>query len=115
MTTSTPRANSAALPSPPPAAPRSRRARVRAFTLSEVIVASTLSVFILSGVLSTFLFIGRTGLHAAAYSEMNGELRRAVERFNHDVRLAVDVRWTDARRLTLVLPADVGPAVTYAY
>lgn len=115
MTTSTPRADFAARPTPPHAAPRFRRTRAAAFTLSEVLVATTLSAFILAGVLSTFLFIGRTGLNAAAYAEMNGELRRAVERFNHDVRLAVDVRWTDARRLTLLLPADVGPAVTYAY
>ena len=78
-------------------------------------VATALSAFILAGVLSTFLLIGRTGLNSVAYADMNGELRRAVDRFNHDVRLATDVRWSDARRLTLVLPADVGPSVTYAY
>ena len=70
---------------------------------------------ILAGILSTFLLIGRTGLNAAAYSEMNGKLRIALERFSRDVHLATDLRWTDQRRLTLVLPADLGSSVTYAY
>lgn len=78
-------------------------------------IAAALSVFVLSAILSTFLLIGRTGLNASAYAEMNASLRSAVERFNHDARLAADLRWTDQRRLTFVPPAGLGPEITYAY
>ena len=120
MTTFTPHAE---LPAPPPPAagllrPSRRRGGRSAFTLTEVIVAASLSAFILAGVLSTFLLLGRTGLNASAYAEMNSRLRIALERFNHDVRLASDVRWQDKRRLVLVLPsgsAGAGAEVTYAF
>lgn len=105
MTTSTPHAD----------ASRRIPAVRRAFTLTEVLIAASLSTFILAGVLSTFLLLGRTGLNASAYAEMNSRLRDAVERFDNDVRLATDVRWHDERRLTLVPPDGLGPAVTYAY
>lgn len=118
MTTSTPHADHALAPPRRPAAPprRSRRrGRRAAFTLTEVIVASTLSTFILAGILSTFLFIGRTGLNASAYVEMNGSLRLAIERFDQDVRFAADLRWHDERSLTLLFPAGAGAAVTYRF
>lgn len=106
MTISTPPADTARRP---PAAAR------RAFTLTEVLIAASLSAFLLAGVFSTFLLLGRTGLNASAYAEMNSRLRGAVERFNNDVRLATDVRWHDEHRLTLVLPPGLGPEVAYAY
>lgn len=117
MTTSTPRADTPAAARfvPPFARLRRRRADRDAFTLTEVIVAATLSGFILAGVLSTFLLIGRTGLNASAYVEMNARLRSALERFDRDVRLAEDMRWEDERRLTLLLPEAIGPDVTYAF
>lgn len=87
----------------------------RAFTLTEVLIATTLSGFILAGVLSTFLLLGRTGLNASAYAEMSSRLRVAIERFDRDVRLASDVRWENDRRLTLVLPAGSGPEISYAF
>jgi hypothetical protein len=117
MTISTPRADTPV--AAPPAARRSRparrSARRAAFTLTEVIVASALSAFILAGVLSTFLFIGRTGLNATAYVDMNTRLRGALERFDHDVRLARDVLHQDQRSVTLVFPAALGPDVTYSF
>ena len=119
MTTSTPRANLSAATHPAAVSRRPRLAAPRpgaaAFTLTEVIVSATLSAFILVGILSTFLLLGRTGLNASAYAEMNSRLRAAVERFDHDVRLASDVRWQDERRLTLLLPAGAGPDITYAF
>lgn len=92
-----------------------RRSRAAAFTLTEVLIAASLSSFILAGVLSTFLLLGRAGLNASAYSEMNSRLRVALERFNHDVRLASDVRWQNERRLALVLPDGAGSLVTYYF
>jgi hypothetical protein len=120
MTTSTPRADTPAtarfpLRARPPHPARSPRAGRTAFTLTEVIVASALSAFILVGILSTFLLIGRTGLNASAYAEMNTRLRSALERFDRDVRLAEDVRWDDERSVTLLLPATLGPDITYAF
>lgn len=101
---------------PPADIPLRRQADARrAFTLTEVLIAASLSAFILAGVLSTFLLLGRTGLNAAAYAEMNSRLRVAIERFDRDVRLAADVRWQDERRLTLVFPAGRGPEITYAF
>lgn len=127
MTTFIPRADTLAATTPAPAAtawragPRHRasgQARRAAFTLTEVLIAASLSAFILAGVLSTFLLLGRTGLNASAYAEMNARLRTAIERFDRDVRLASDVRWQDERRLTLVFSQSGGadlPEVTYAF
>lgn len=125
MTTFTPPADTpGSVPSSAARAPRpcrwacvapARLHRARAFTLTEVIVASALSAFILAGVLSTFLLLGKTGLNASAYAEMNSRLRVALERFDRDVRLAADLHWHDERRLTLVLPGAPEPEVTYAF
>lgn len=117
MTTSTPRVNR---PGPPrgstPAHPGSGSAgggRAAGFSLAEVMMAASLSTGVLAGILATFLLIGRTGLDAAHYAQMNAELRGALDQFNRDVRLAADVRWADEHRLTLIPPT--GPAITYAY
>lgn len=80
-------------------------------------VSAALSGAVLAGVLSTFLMIGRTGYAAGNYSEMDAQLRRALENFGADARKAVDVRWHDARLLTLYV-ATAGNAtvpVTYGY
>lgn len=115
MTTFTPPADPRTPPTPAPLRPRTpfaRRSR-SAFTLTEVIIAASLSAFILAGVLSTFLLLGRTGLNASAYAEMNSRLRFALERFDSDVRLASDLRWQNERRVTLVFLS--GAEVTYAF
>ena len=107
-------------PSPAPrprrlSEPSSRSGAARAFTLAELIVSTGLSSILLAGILSTFLLLLRIGQNASAYTEMNGNLRIAVERFHHDVRLASDVRWTSPRSLTLVLPASLEREVAYRY
>ena len=48
---------------------RSKRA-IRAFTLVEVMIASSLGTMVLAGVMSTFLMLGRSGANIANYSEM---------------------------------------------
>lgn len=92
-----------------------RSGRTSAFTLAEVIVSSGLSAIILAGVLSTFLLLTRIGHNASAYAEMNSRLRVAIDRFNHDARLASDLRWTSPQSLTLLLPASADREVTYRY
>ncbi len=86
------------------------------FTLTEVIVASTLSTFVLAGVLSAFLLIGRTAYSASNYSEMEAQVRRALEVFGSDARKAADLRWHSSRSVTLYVAAASGTdPVTYAY
>lgn len=86
------------------------------FTLTEVIVASTLSTFVLAGVLSAFLLIGRTAYSASNYSEMEAQVRRALEIFGADARKAADLRWHSSQSVTLYVAAASGTnPVTYAY
>ncbi|MBL9201986.1 MAG: hypothetical protein JNL39_15855 [Opitutaceae bacterium] len=80
-------------------------------------MSAALSGAVLAGVLSAFLMIGRTGYAAGSYSEMDAQLRRALEAFGADARKAVDVRWHGAQLLTLHV-ASAGAAatpVTYGY
>ena len=89
-----------------------RPGRARAFTLVEVLIASTLSTFVLAGVLSAFLFLARTGFRSSGYSEMEAEMRRGLDTFARDTRSATDVRWNSAQSITLTVG---GRPVTYAY
>jgi Tfp pilus assembly protein PilW len=90
----------------------------RAFTLVELIVGSTISSFILAGVMSAFLMLGRSGMNAANYSMSESEVRRAIEAFSRDLRMASNVSWTSETSITLTLPnnyANNSNQVTYAY
>ncbi|HRG55913.1 MAG TPA: prepilin-type N-terminal cleavage/methylation domain-containing protein [Lacunisphaera sp.] len=119
MTISTPRTNPRAHVTPPPlgqgglVTPKlALRASAGGFTLVEVMIAATLSTFVLAGVLSAFVFLGRTSFRSSGYSEMEAEVRRALEQFASDTRSATDVRWGSDQSLTLTVN---GSAVTYAY
>lgn len=102
MTTSTPAA--------------SLRRRAAGFTLTEVIVSATIASFLMVAVLSALLFMNRTGLRASAYSELENDLRRGLETFGQEARLAENIRWNSAQSITLTLPADSPETqVTYAY
>ncbi|MBA3849174.1 MAG: hypothetical protein C0502_04160 [Opitutus sp.] len=81
-----------------------------------MLLASALSAFVLAAVMSAFLFLGRSGLRSSSVSEMEGQVRRALEIFAQETRLATDLRWNNAQSITLTLPAG-SPAtqVTYAY
>jgi prepilin-type N-terminal cleavage/methylation domain-containing protein len=108
MTISTPRIDSPRL--------RPHPARRRGFTLTEVLVSAALSSLIMAGVLSAFLFIGRTGFSASSYSEMESQLRRALDTFAHDARMAGGITWNHAQSITLSVPTAGGlQHVTYAY
>ncbi|MBX3736787.1 MAG: prepilin-type N-terminal cleavage/methylation domain-containing protein [Candidatus Didemnitutus sp.] len=92
-----------------------RRART-GFTLAEVLIAATLSAFVLAAVLSSFVFIGRTGFRTSGLSELEAEVRRGLETFAEEVRLARDVHWNSAQSVTLTLPTgSTATTVTYAY
>jgi Tfp pilus assembly protein PilW len=104
--------------STPPTKPRRpRSAALRAFTLTELMVAATLSLLVLTGVLSAFLMIGRSGFLASSYSELERETRRGLEIFGGDARKAVDLHWNSSQSVTLTLPTATNATtlVTYAY
>lgn len=73
---------------------------------------------ILAGVLAAFLMIGRGSMNAAYYSESEAELRRGIEEFSRDARMARGIVWNSATSITLTVPDNytgTGNQVTYAY
>jgi type II secretory pathway component PulJ len=94
-----------------------RRRAAGGFTLPEILVAATLAAIVLAGVLAAFLMIGRTGYAASNYSEMDAQVRRALETFGADARRSADVRWHDRQSLTLMVvnSGTAASPVTYAY
>jgi Tfp pilus assembly protein PilW len=95
-----------------------RHADRRGFTLAEVIIGATLSTVVLAGVLSAFLMLGRSGVNAANYSMSESEIRRAIEDFSQDIRMASNVTWNSAQSITLTVPNNYtsnSNLVTYAY
>jgi type II secretory pathway pseudopilin PulG len=94
------------------------RLRQRAFTLVEVMIGASLSTLVLAGTLSAFLMLGRTGANLANYSVAETQIRRGLEEFSQDVRMASDLAWTSASSFTLTVPTNYaahGNLVTYAY
>lgn len=98
---------------PIPAA-RGGGAATAAFTLAEVLIAATLSAFVLAAVMSSFVFLGRTGFRASSLSELEAEVRRGLETFAEEARLARDVHWNNSQSVTLTLPSG-SPATTVTY
>ena len=90
-------------------------ARRGAFTLPEVMISATLSLLVMAGVLSAFLFFGRTGLAVGHYQAMESELRKSLELFSEDVRMATDLRWSSAWNVTLSIPDADGHLRSVAY
>lgn len=87
------------------------------FTLTEVMVSAGLASMVLAGVLGAFLLIGRTGYASSNYSEMESQIRRALDVFGADARKATNIQWTDPRTITLavVTTGNSTTLVTYAY
>jgi Tfp pilus assembly protein PilW len=96
----------------------SRRRRTAGLTLVEVMIASGLGSFIMAGVLSVVLMMGRSGMSAANYADMEAQSRRAVDEFAQDVRMSSDLTWNSSGSVTLTVPDNYvaqGNKVTYAY
>jgi prepilin-type N-terminal cleavage/methylation domain-containing protein len=70
-----------------------RRARRRAFTLVEVMIGATIGSMLLLGVLTSFLMLGRSGANAANYATAENKVRRGLEVFSQDVRMAYSTTW----------------------
>lgn len=68
-----------------------RLSRRRGFTLVETMVAMSLGLIIGGTIFSALIFMGKSTLGIANYSNMNSESRIGLERFGRDVRSASDV------------------------
>ncbi len=95
----------------------SKLARTTGFSLVEVMVAAGLSTLMLTAILGAFNFIGRSGFRASSYSQIEAQIRRGLDTFSNDARMANDIQWNSAQSITLSLPtAGNGSSdVTYAY
>jgi len=78
--------------------------RSAAFSLPELIIGTSLSSIILAGVMSAFLMLGRSGINATNYSRADAEIRRAIEAFSQDARMATELAWNSAHSVTFTLP-----------
>jgi prepilin-type N-terminal cleavage/methylation domain-containing protein len=88
------------------------------FTLVEIMIGLALSSIIMAGILSSFLMLGRSGLNAVHYSVAETELRRGLEEFSQDVRMARSIRWNSPTSITLTVPdnySSTANQVTYAW
>ncbi len=94
-----------------------RTAKISAFTLAEVLIASTLTVMVMSGVMSSVVMTMRTGYHVGQYTDMEDQSRQSLEIFGRDVRMAKSVTWVSANSIDLTLPTSTegNGTVVYTY
>ncbi len=85
------------------------------FSLIEILIAMSLSALALAAVLSSFVFVARSSVGVANYSEMNTESRTGLEIFGRDVRNAQGiVEGFNEHAFTLIMPGG-GERITYQY
>ena len=94
-----------------PVRPSSRKA----FTLVEVMIASTIAVVVISGVLTAFLFVNRLMLSTYETTNVNGMSRLLHERFLYDIRSIIEARQlgNGGAKVTAVDPATGATAAVY--
>jgi prepilin-type N-terminal cleavage/methylation domain-containing protein len=78
-----------------------RRPARSGFTLVELLLTMVVSSMILAGILGTWLFIAKSSVAIAEYSDMNAFGRRGLEYFARDVRMAHAVSNFSSTGLTL--------------
>ncbi len=95
-----------------------RSRRDAGLTLVELMIAGGIGSFVMTGVLSVVLMMGRSGMSASNYADMEAQSRRAVDEFAQDVRMSSDLTWNSSTSVTLTVPdnyATQGNQVTYAF
>jgi prepilin-type N-terminal cleavage/methylation domain-containing protein len=90
--------------------------RRRAFTLVEVMVATSLLAVILAGVLAAYLFVGRNLTRLVNLQEQEVASRRTLRYFTQDVSAAISLTTATATQLSLTKQSSGGSAaVSYVY
>lgn len=92
-------------------------AQAAGFTLVEILVAASLGLVVLAGVLTANLQIMRSGVRITQYSEMETQVRRALDTLGHDLKEALDLKWNSESDITLTIPTSdtTSAQVTYAW
>ena len=95
--------------------PRSAR-RASGFTLTEMLVSMSIASMVLGAVFSALLFISRSCVAAADYSDMDREARAGLEVFAREARMASGVSDFSANGVRLQVPTATGSyLVDYTY
>ena len=97
---------------------RRHQGRACGFSLPEVVIGLGIGSIVMLGVISTFLMMGRSGANIANYTRMDAQMRRALEEFAQDIRMASNFTWNSSTSVTLTVPDNYGSTanqVTYAW
>jgi len=87
-----------------------------AFTLVEILVATSLSAIIFAGILAAYLFVGRNLTRLVNFQQQEVESRRALRLISEDVSAAISLSTATASQLVLSKRVSGLPtSVTYAY
>lgn len=81
-------------------------------------IAGGIASFVMTGVLSVVLMMGRSGMSASNYADMEAQSRRAVDEFAQDVRMSSNLEWNGSTSVTLTVPDNyptTANKVTYAF
>ncbi len=91
----------------PPARQADKR-RLRAYTLAEVLIASTIALVVVVIVTGAMLFISQWYLGLGNYLQMNQQSRIALEWIGRDLRMSSAVTNNTENAITLTIPAGDG-------
>jgi len=88
----------------------------QAFSIVELIVATTISAIVLTSMVATFMVFAAGTKSVAAYSEMSTQSRKSLEIFARDLRAADDVTMATESDLVVVYPkTSFYDAITVQY
>lgn len=84
--------------------PRTNRSAHRAYTLVEVVVASTLAALVFVAVLKSYVMMARTGANIQNYTLLEAKARKGLEMFSREARMAYSVTSGSSSSVTLTIP-----------
>ena len=87
------------------------------FTLVEVLIATAVSGIVMWGVIATNLHLARSGVRITHYTEMDSQIRQALDRLGAHARMATAIKWNGVSDITFTVPTLGGGTtqVTYAW
>src|SRR3954471_10012567 len=94
----------------------SARRRATAFSLMEVMIATTLFGIVLAAVLAAYLFVGRNLTRLVNLQHQEVESRRTLRTFTQDLSAAIQLSTASSSAITLTKPTSSGTTtVSYTY